>query len=380
MSHSISPFPTNGRGRTGSLVARALRGSWRVNLDALDLTSGEFERIAPLLMSSGTAGLGWRAAAQDPALYECAEKAGLRDAARRLAITDTLRQRSFARIIRIANDAGVAPLVFKGWSVAPVYAEAWLRPWGDIDILATIDDLDRIRLAFADLSEESPQSRNGDVHVVKTGPGDTAASVDLHGALPDLYAANAATVLGRAQRIELAEGERLLVPCDEDGLRIVILHFLRHGGWRPLWLCDVAGLVEAARPDFDWDLCLTSDTTVRDWMLATIDVAHQLLGCRIDHAPQLSPGHAPPWFLKAILAEWDAPIAYHERMSAVSRPVRPWVWLREKWPNPIRAAFTQQRPMPSRPPVFGRASQFLAYELRSSLAALASHILGKSRP
>ena len=39
---------------------------------------------------------------------------------------------------------------------------------------------------------------------------------------------------------------------------------VRHGLWRPLWLVDVALLVESLPPGFDWDACLSASAWAAD--------------------------------------------------------------------------------------------------------------------
>ncbi len=93
----------------------------------------------------------------------------------------------------------------------------------------------------------------------------------------------------------------------EDHLRFVVTHLLVHGAWRPSGLCDVAAMVEAIPPDFDWALCLGDDEVVAGWIGATIMVAHRLLGCRLDTVPPTLRVDPPPWFERAVLREWEAP-------------------------------------------------------------------------
>ena len=64
---------------------------------------------------------------------------------------------------------------------------------------------------------------------------------------------------------ELQVGDELVVAVlmnpqeTEDQLRQLCLHLLRHGACRPLWLCDVAVMLESLPGDFDWDRCLGGD-------------------------------------------------------------------------------------------------------------------------
>lgn len=46
------------------------------------------------------------------------------------------------------------------------------------------------------------------------------------------------------------------VPAAEDHFRLVAIHLLSHGAWRPLWLCDIAAMLEDLPQDFNWGRCL----------------------------------------------------------------------------------------------------------------------------
>ena len=49
----------------------------------------------------------------------------------------------------------------------------------------------------------------------------------------------------------------------EDQLALSCIHLLKHGAWRPLWLCDVGLIIETLPAYFDWELCLRKHHTGR---------------------------------------------------------------------------------------------------------------------
>jgi hypothetical protein len=80
---------------------------------------------------------------------------------------------------------------------------------------------------------------------------------------------------------------------------------LRSGAWRPLWLCDVALLVESRDSDFSWQRCLGSDPLYADWVTCTIGLAHQLLGAEVRDTPVADRAqHLPRWLVPAVLRHW----------------------------------------------------------------------------
>ena len=149
---------------------------------------------------------------------------------------------------------------------------------------------------------------------------------------------------GRAQRVPVGPTEvRILGP--EDQLRHLSLHLLRHGAWRPLWLCDVAAALESLPPDFDWDYCLSGDRCLTDWVICAIGLAQRLLQARVGQ-PDIAGRAAelPRWLETTVLALWGAGA---ESNDTVRQPfaacLGSWTALRQalrrRWPNPIRAAF-----------------------------------------
>src|SRR5262245_19273827 len=149
----------------------------------------------------------------------------------------------------------------------------------------------------------------------------------------------------RSLLVKLGDTE-VRVPCAEDHLRILSRHLLKHGAWRPLWLCDVALLVESRNDDFDWDLCLGRNRTVADWIACTVGLAHQLLGACVDDIPVAKRAkHLPSWLVPTVLKQWDKPFARDHGEGRHRAPIAKYFRnpgglladLLHRWPNPIEA-------------------------------------------
>jgi hypothetical protein len=130
----------------------------------------------------------------------------------------------------------------------------------------------------------------------------------------------------------------------EDQTRVLCLHFLKHGGWRPIWLCDIAVLLESGHAAFSWDLCLGSDARRARWIGCTIALARDLLAARIPlGAPPCVTFNPPGWFTHTILREWSNPSAPNATSFALlirelrSRPWKLKSAVRGRWRNPIQA-------------------------------------------
>jgi hypothetical protein len=67
----------------------------------------------------------------------------------------------------------------------------------------------------------------------------------------------------------------------EDHLSMLCVHFLGHGGWRPIWLCDIAAAMESLTESFDWQTCLGEDTRRAGWILSALACAHEILGAQL---------------------------------------------------------------------------------------------------
>ncbi|HJQ27097.1 MAG TPA: nucleotidyltransferase family protein [Blastocatellia bacterium] len=341
----------------GALVAKALTGAWRQSPPAFDLTLEELTTVAPLLLGSGAGALGWwRIRTAD--LRTTAVACELRQAYQFHAIRAALHEREIQEVVALLRAAGIEPVLLKGWAVARLYPETGLRPYGDLDLCFRPE-----QFAEADALFNNPAYHR--------------YHVDLHDGFAKLDDASTEQLIAGSELARLGDTDvRVLSP--EDHLRILCTHLLRHGGYRPLWLCDVAAALESRAADFDWDRCLTADRRTADWVACTIGLAHRLLGVEINDIPVAVSGRKlPGWLLAHVLKQWQAP--YATRQSHLQmRYDRPMAYhllhpigaldaIRRRWPDPLeatiklRGAFNQ---LPRLPFQLGygllRAARFLA--------------------
>jgi hypothetical protein len=163
----------------------------------------------------------------------------------------------------------------------------------------------------------------------------------MHEALEAFYGLTFSEVTARAQMMKVGNIQ-VRIPCFEDHLRILCIHFLKHGAWRPLSLCDIAAALESSQA-IDWDLCLGGDKRINNWVLCAIGLAHQLLDASIkDDAVLERARRLPRWLARAVLRQWKRPYPEWNETPEflkidLGEPGRLKSEIRKRWPNPIKA-------------------------------------------
>jgi hypothetical protein len=290
-------------------------------------------RLVPALVASGAAGLVCRRL--DPT-RQLASARALRDAYRAQALRAALREREVARAVSQLRSRGVEALLIKGWAAARAYAEPGLRPPGDIDLCVRKGQVETARAALRAM--------------------DVPLAVDLHEDAPS-YADRAVDELFARSEVVQVAGTDVSIPSAPDHLRLMCLHLLSHGAWRPVWLCDVAAAVEARGPGFAWDVCLAGDARRTEALGCVVGLAARLLGADLTGTPwQARAAALPRWLEPAVRRQWGSsagasahgPLA--NRVSGLVRRPRRWRdELRLRWRNPIQASFELAAPFNSLP-------------------------------
>ncbi|MDT5156662.1 MAG: hypothetical protein QOC61_2319 [Acidobacteriota bacterium] len=314
------------RGKTEpTLLAVALAGSWREAPPEPELTADELGQVIPLLTGSGAAALAWWKI-RGSHLQESAPARTLRQSYHTQTLQAALQDWEIEHVFSLLRSARVEPILLKGWAAACLYPERGLRPPGDIDLCIRPERHEAAKSALWG------RERRGTTSVDLTHDDSALSGV---GGWEGLYARTRLAALG---------GTQVRVLGHEDQLRFLCLHLLRHSAYRPLWLCDVAAALEAARPDFDWCVALGGSARERNWVTCVLDLARRLLGARFDQVPEeVSSRRAPEWLVEEVLTQWERPCTAerwpHELMSvSLRRPSRVLTALLKRWPDPIRAS------------------------------------------
>lgn len=309
----------------GALVAAALVGAWRREPPVNALAEDELARITPLLDASGAGALAWWKLRQSP-LCETDSAQGFRQSYRLQTLRAAVREGEIETLFVLLEAAGVDAVLVKGWAAGRAYTEQGLRPTGDIDLYVRPGEYRRAKDVLA-----SPEGRR--------------FWVDLHEGFGELSDTRADELCARSRLLKLG-GARVRVLCEEDHLRLLCFHLLRHGAWRPLWLCDVAAAFESRGEGFDWGRLLGPSRRGANWVLSTLGLAHILLGANVEGTPaEGAAGRLPRWLTPAVLARWARPFAteqaphkHHAPMRAYLRRPRGLLQdLRNRWPGPVEA-------------------------------------------
>lgn len=308
----------------GANIVRILAGAWRGSAAPLDLTVRELNEAVPLLLGTGAGSLGWRRVARLP-VSSSAAAFKLRQAYRHHTLQAAIHEDQLQRLLVRLRKARVEPILCKGWSMARLYAEPGLRPYGDHDLCVTA-------------AETAPAME------VLNEAGGRCGQVDLHQCVPDLRDRRWTEIRARCQEVLLGEVPvRVLGP--EDNLRLLCVHFWRHGAMRPLWLCDVAVCLESLPDHFDWDYCLHGSAACADWIRCVVSLAKNLLGARCaGPACPLALHDIPGWLVPAVLWRWCFGIDLPPFTNHLRQPARLPLAIFNRWFNPIRSSYRCLRP------------------------------------
>jgi 2-methylcitrate dehydratase PrpD len=299
----------------GRRIAGVLTRSWRPEPPAPDFSAEELESVSDRLFETGAAPLAWWRIKGDAALTSTPIGLQLHDAYR-IGILDTaIHERRISDVLARLTEAGIDPIIIKGWDAARLYPVPGLRPCGDIDLCVLPGQIAAARDLVEDLRWDQCQ-------------------VDLSHKTIDPKTVE--HLFGRSAKVKLGSTE-IRILAAEDRLRVLSLHLLTHSVSRALWLCDIAAAVEAAPEGFDWDLCLCGNDQERDRVACVVRLAQVVLGADITRAPaRVRERQLPSWLVAAVLERWAQPwpgsrppLLWSLRPREVIRAVA------ARWPDPI---------------------------------------------
>ncbi len=221
---------------------------------------------------------------------------------------------------RLFRRAGVEPILIKGWAAARNYPDDKPRFYSDVDLAVSAADFEIAK------------------RLLNTEDG-SKIGVDLHCELRHLDTKAWDEVFKDSQEVDLA-GTNIRVPSAEDHLRILAIHWLTDGGAPKDRLWDIYYAVQNRHAEFDWDLCLSSVSEVRQqWIIAAIGLAHKYLGLEIGDLPFAAEAKdLPAWLISALEKEWESSVPLKSLHTCLNDPKELFRQIKKRIPpNPIEA-------------------------------------------
>ncbi|MBX3289768.1 MAG: nucleotidyltransferase family protein [Acidobacteria bacterium] len=247
----------------------------------------------------------------------------------------TLERKAFevkiAEYTSLLQRNGINSLTFKGWLAANNYPETHYRQYTDIDLAVAPEYYDR---AIALIRAAKPKG----------------IAVDLHKGFRHLDRLSWEQIFSRSQTVILNNTE-VRVPCPEDHLRIMCVHWLTDGGEYKHRLWDIYYAVANRPDDFDWDKCLQPVSAVRqEWVITCIGLAHRYLGLEIEDLPFAERAKdLPEWLTKRLEYEWENRVPLRPLRIVYRDPSLLIQQLRKRFPpNPIYSTIDMEGSFASR--------------------------------
>ncbi|MET0285388.1 MAG: hypothetical protein ABW352_12990 [Polyangiales bacterium] len=286
-----SPLEAARMGSVGNTLALALWRFWDVDARAV-LAAHEWASLTPVLLAHGMGAFARRTKLESKLDGQRIHSARARSDQERM-------KRTLAQL----DAADVRYLVGGGFSCASLYPEPGLRPLDRLELLLDGVDLPRAEKAL----------QRAELRI-------------------DYRPVGAESFTGLLERSRMHDlGVRSLGA--EDELRLALL---RLNAVDPLWLCDVAVLLERGPQNVSAERVLAGSA----WNACAVQLARDVLGARVpDALASAVPTDRPSrWIELSLLARWGRPATTLDR-PAFSYVRQPALWstvVRDRLPDPIQ--------------------------------------------
>ena len=230
------------------------------------------------------------------------------------------------------KDGSCEIILIKGWAAAQNYPQPYLRDIGDIDIAV------------------NPEQYRETSELMKNYSG----AVDLHEGLRHLDLNDWKTLYKNSRPVKLGEIE-IRIPKYEDGLRIMIVHWLTDGGVNKRKLWDIYYAIENRPADFDWDYFLDGNGKIRrKWFVYTIGLVNKYLGLDLESTPIAEEAEKiPAWITKTVEKEWSSDVKFSYLETNLNSGKEFFAQLKKRIPpNPIQSTVNMEGDFDSRTRIF----------------------------
>lgn len=234
-------------------------------------------------------------------------------------IQHKVHEHRIAQVWKKFEAAGFKPLLIKGWVTARKYPKPFERTFVDFDLVF------------------SPQEFKSALNFKENNSFEYL--IDLHNGVRHLDSLSFEDLYQRAEIVEFGE-VKVKIPCEEDHLRIICVHWLNDGGEYKDKLWDLYYAIENRKNDFDWEKCLSVvDEKRRRWIVCAIGVAHKYLELDLKNTPiENEAKKIPKWLINTLEKEWRLNTPLKPIQHLLSDRKELWIQIKKRFPpNPIQA-------------------------------------------
>ncbi len=229
-------------------------------------------------------------------------------------------ERNAVRAFALFRESRIEAIMIKGLAAGQYYPDDKPRVSVDLDLAVSAADFPQ--------ADKLARSEAAD-----------GLAIDLHRELRHLDTVPWEDLFANSVTMPL-DGADIRVPCPEDHLRIVCLHWLTDGGRNRDRLYDVYHAVTNRESGFDWDrfFGIVSPTRKR-WLECTLGLAAKYLGLDLDGTPVAgAQENLPRWLTETVEREWSSETKFEPMEVAVFDRKKFFQQLgRRLNPNPIWA-------------------------------------------
>ena len=334
-----------------NLLCASLMGSWREDVTAWEpeIKSEELLTFLSHLHSVGVNALALHKLKNSKRYEDIIQNIDVINENRSRNIILSLQENACMSLSKLLSKANINYAIIKGLAVAQNYSDKAHRPSGDIDILVSPEDFPRVLSILKPFlnpkytSDSNTNSLNK-VFVLDWLYPSSVSKIDIHTDLEKFQLYNTQELLTESTSFN-ATNSSITTIAPEYHLRVLCLHFLRHGCWRPLWACDIAAFIEKNSKNLNWDIVANKRSCVHNWISLCFSIVEILLGADLQDVPkEFRNVKMPHWVQRVIMEAWSKPFSFYNGAPNLKTTLlkKPWKLpssILTRWPNDIESTY-----------------------------------------
>lgn len=169
---------------------------------------------------------------QQPELYGVDHKEWVKRELRILLVAEVSRRDESAKLLRVLEEAGVTPVVLKGYSLSVLYPEPTVRQSADLDIYVGLENENKaqevLRAYGVNVKERAAEAQEASCYFEPVG------CIELHAWLMGKddrtawLANNPSGITQPFKIVTLENGDCVRTLGDDDNMLFLALHFIKH--------------------------------------------------------------------------------------------------------------------------------------------------------